>query len=488
MQTRDTLIHLKPNQKAPEAYLQAAIAFGATICGAVVIEDGKLTVNKIDTPTTKNLQDLQEIFPDRDIIVGLSSLPAPVDAKSRQPFVLQYTDDGDPAIVAFIEGDYTTHTVKDGLGSDAYYACTEHVEPLVELFWSTTNGDVDKVFNLLNSKTSNTALHGLSGDRGNMLIVFNNGKIIDIMKNDQDAEFPWGDVSRHHDYGMAETTAAVVEEPVVPAVETSQQKMARIMGGSLGDTAVTLSPPSNREVAVSPEAKKAELRQEVLKAAAKEANSSTAAAPGDGGILVDISGYSNGQKKKFFDKYNKGIYPDDFKNMKTFPVPVSEASTEMLNQAKKVPFQKNTTPAVVTSDKTAPASGSKGSVPTISSTLIVPVIPVDQIKAFRDTFLNSAEVRRIMTETGGNVPDAEAIQKMEEAFPKWAKQTDFPLVRAALFSHSAFTAVVRDYPQLAACLLGELSRSYLRNFKAPAVVIAAQDNAPKVVAGGSRRR
>lgn len=482
MQTRDTLIHFKPNQKAPEDYLTAAINFGATVCGAVVIEDGKLTVNKIDKPTVKNLQDLQEIFPDRDIIISLSNLPAPVDVKSRQPFVLQYTDDGEPAIVAFIEGDYSAHTVKDGLGSDAYYACTEHIEPLVELFWSTTGGDVDKVFNLLNSTTSNKALHGYSGDRGNMMLVFNNGKVIDIMKNDQDAEFDWGDVSRHHDYGMAATIAEPeVKATVLAPVETSAQKMARIMGGSVGDTAVT----------VSPEAKKAELRQEVLKAAAQEAKSTTAPVTnGNDKILVDISGYSNGQKKKFFDKYNKGIYPDGFKDMKTFFVPVSEASTEMMAQAKRTePSKKDTEPKIIPSSQALTSTGSKGSVPTVASTLIVPVIPVDQIKAFKEKFLQSADVRKIMQETGGNVPDAAAIQKMEEAFPRWAKQTDFPLVRAALFSHSAFVALVRDYPQLAACLLGELSHSYLRNFKpAAATTTAVQDNTKQVATTGGRRR
>jgi hypothetical protein len=124
----------------------------------------------------------------------------------------------------------------------------------------------------------------------------------------------------------------------------------------------------------------------------------------------------------------------------------------------------------------------------VASTLIVPIIPIDQIKAFRDTFLNSAEVRKIMLETGGNVPDAATIQKMEESFPKWAKQTDFPLVRAALFSHSAFVALVRDYPMLAACLLGELSHSYLRNFKTPVVVPVVQDNQRAVGNGQSSRR
>lgn len=487
MKRQYTLITVNPQQNVPVGYWEAALRGGANVYGAAIVEEGNIFLNRSDAPTVQSLKDLRDMFFDQPLHMYLGNEPEPIDEQSRQPFVLLSNDAGEPLIVAFVEGDYDKHMLKDGVGSPEFYMVQDVLNDLVSGYAEATDGDVNKIMKMLANKSSSSVINGACGDRGAVVIVANNGEFHCIQKNDVDNEYVWGDVSRHHGFEVADYPAKeepVVEEKVEPKKMTAKEKMELAMGSSSSKVVKLGSDEATKALAQQ----KTKLTNEILAQAKKEqpviANTEAIHKPGatstaiipPNTVRLEVprgKGVSNGTTKDFIKKYMDGIVPSNWAQILYIDVPLHKAPASMLPDIKP----KDVTPKEVTSDKVIQAEGHKGSVPQTPPTMIVPVIPLTQIKAFNDTFLNSAMMKELLAKNGNKVPTEAELQEMEKAFPSWEEQTKLPIIKTSNWSHAAFSVLVRNYPDLAATLLGVYHAGYFKNFKAPVVQqVTQQDN------------
>lgn len=494
------LVH--PNHDVPQAYWEGVInAIKPNVYGFAVAEKGEITYHTADDPTVESLQAAREIFRDCMAIYYVGNAPTPIDIKSRQPFVIQQTEDGKPAIVAFIEGDYSPQGMENGVASNEFYMAENVLVELATQFWEAAGGDMTKMMKFMGNKISTASIHNASLDRGNVVLLANNGLTHQFQKNDQDMEYDWGAVTKHFDYGVSDYPVKEEAAPVVepPKELTRAEKLAAAMGTKASATAKQqVVKAGSDEAAKELAAKKQKLTDEILARAAEEkkaepvkptpvivdmrpkvpAKTATAAAP-EQTVRLTVprgNGVSNTATKDFLRKY-LGDCPLNWNEMVYIDVPMSKAPVMPVHSPAPV-FAKRTEPEHVTTDKVIQAEGHKGSVPPVPANVIVPIIPLAQIKAFNDTFVKSAMMKEIMGPAGEVVPTEADLQAMEKKFPSWEQQTKFPLVRTAHFTHTADLALVRDYPQLAATLLGAYRMGFFKNWK-PAV--AVQDNGKKTV-------
>lgn len=498
MQRLSTIVQINPNQEIDDRYFESLLKAGTTIWGMALVSGGKITINRSNDPTLQKIKDVHDVFKDKDLTLHFSNDTPPVDPKSRQPFVLATDADGKPAIVAFVEGDYKAHALKDGIGSDEYYMVQEVLQPLVTQFWDLTSSNVEGTMKLMSNTMQEKIVRGAAGERGTVVLMASTGQIHTITDNDQDATFPWGDVSRHHDFGH-EQEVIQQPEPEVKKEMTPSELMALAMGGSAEEAPVTgaKSPAvyaGSAETAARIEEKK-RTTAEILAVAAKEAKGTTADTSKPTHIRIPVPTESNSKRKDFFDKVLRIPRPAGWETMSHIDVPYSQCPPKFLPKAVDLPETlpaKDTTTQHVTNAQTA--TKPNGSVPAVPAAVIVPIIPIAQIKAFKDTFLNSVEMRAVIQSLGGKVPGEKELQEMEAKFPSWAKQTATPLLHMASVSHAGYVALCKEYPNLAASLLGEFGLNYLRNYKEPAAAIGsgsvplAQDNQRAIGGGSSKRR
>lgn len=472
MHTTETIVLVNPNATIPEDFLAALLVEKPNVWGVAIVSNGKVIVRHSNDPTVQKIQDLHKTFAAKNLVLHVGTLPTPIDDKSRQPFILENTAEGLPAIVAFVEGDYKMHTVKDGIGSDSYYMTQEVLSPLVNQFWQATGNNIEGTMTFMKNKMQQKTLIGAAGDRGTVTLVAANSDIHSISFNDQDAVFDWGETSRHHHYGQPQAEYPVKEEVVEkPAAKemTEEELLELAMGG--GTLSSPITPPSTTASNVPA----SQLSTTALK--------STTASNIPTFTRINIKGWSNSQKKDLCDRC-KIPRPANLPNLMYIDVPTNQVPVKDLAKAVKVEEP-------IKSDAPAPT----GSVPAIPahvdtpSTLMAPVVPLTQITAFQKVFLSSPEIVELMKLHAGKVPTEKELQDFEAAYPSWSKQTNVPIENTAFYSYTAFLLLCKEYPNLAAALLGTFRNGYFKNFKiqAPAVQFA-QDNQRAIGNGSSKRR
>lgn len=119
--------------------------------------------------------------------------------EDRQPFKTLTDETGKPICVAFIEGDFQGFEPTESSHSVSSVCHSEYLCPKVMDIFTTCGEDIDKTIEKLNSalvrrEIMNTCFSAADA-RGEIVLLFANGKKINFFKGDKHKKFDWGETS-----------------------------------------------------------------------------------------------------------------------------------------------------------------------------------------------------------------------------------------------------------------------------------------------------
>lgn len=221
------IIVTEPGFVPPEGYLRQALGNNPSCAGVTVFSDGKLHVSRVKPANPETLNKIFNAFKDRRVCIHMGNYPSGFQADDIQPFVLVEDADKKPQIVAMLDGDFISPNDKSTHSSE-FFAAINHLRPLFQQLWRLTKGDVASILEEVRGDATRNAILNTFFNRGSVTLIFGNGEVYTIAKNDMQHQFPWGWVSNKYMYSedkkpvsdnpleaLLGSDAVVQEEPTI---------------------------------------------------------------------------------------------------------------------------------------------------------------------------------------------------------------------------------------------------------------------------------
>lgn len=205
-----------PEQTIPKAYVDKILPTYKTCIGyAVPTEKGTIEVFQ-SNGTVEDYSGVAEVMKDNPRITtfyfGLND--ADFHEDDLQPFIILKNDEGQPIMVAFLEGDFSNFHQAESARSDEFFAVDEHLRDKITELYHENGKDMDKLIEKLDGASFRRDLQQVIVSRGHIVLMTGSGKTIVFNKNNkQGMEFPWGEVSNCLDYTEEKVPEAGVDKP-----------------------------------------------------------------------------------------------------------------------------------------------------------------------------------------------------------------------------------------------------------------------------------
>lgn len=223
-------------QIIPVEWLNKAIQAYPSAIGVASENEGVIQVLRSNDPaqiTVETITGMQEAFKENILTLHLTKTAGQIESEDMQPYVLLENEDKTPALVAFLDGDYTKFRVNNSKFSDAYHCVTDYLAPKILQIAEMCEGDLEKVLAALEKPFNRKDFEAMwSGNKGTLTLVSDLGIApVSFAVNDLKREFAYGWVSD-----------ALLETPLPTSVVTKGKNLASSLAakvvGQLGPAPV----------------------------------------------------------------------------------------------------------------------------------------------------------------------------------------------------------------------------------------------------------
>lgn len=198
------IIVTNPGHVPAEGYIEQALANNPTCAGFVGYDEvtKKLVIERQDRPNLKNLMDVFTACKDSRINVWLGKAPTGYLADDIQPFVLvEDTDEKKtPLVACMLDGDWVTTAPAGSNHSDEFFTALQQLRPTFSQLHRLTKGDVKAMMEEIKGEATTNNLLNTFINRGAIHLMFNDGQVVTVTKNELEKEFDWGYTSNHYMY------------------------------------------------------------------------------------------------------------------------------------------------------------------------------------------------------------------------------------------------------------------------------------------------
>lgn len=200
--TTGLIIDITEDHVPPKQFMELVWSKFTTYIGSVVHIAGdkpELVLSGSDElpPIDDFLSDLEKNKADKTVLHFTQSKTKLTD-ESEQPFVILRNDDGDPILVAMLEGEYFSPTGSDPAHTDEYHVVNGVLIPrMLKMFTKMYGSDIEKFDEELGDDETIGSINSLCGTRGIVVLQSITGTTGRYEKGNDDlrGEFPWGFVS-----------------------------------------------------------------------------------------------------------------------------------------------------------------------------------------------------------------------------------------------------------------------------------------------------
>jgi hypothetical protein len=179
-----------------DAFLHAVGTEHDEYFGFCCVNEGELSLDHRDL---EDLPDIKKFMKDnRDACYLGFGKDAGTD-NSKQPFSTVQNEGGAPIIAIFIEGDLQGFGKPETSDSIEFAAHQAYLAPKILDIYQDAGEDLDKTYEKLNKAITRdemiTRCFPTPDSRGEILIMFANGKTINIVRGEKHKKFEWGETS-----------------------------------------------------------------------------------------------------------------------------------------------------------------------------------------------------------------------------------------------------------------------------------------------------
>lgn len=116
------------------------------------------------------------------------------DDSQKQPYNLLTNNEGNPDLVAFVEGDYPDYHEADG-SFDTTNFIKNYLQPKIDELYEMVDQDLDRLLAALQKPMTAADINSKHSGRGVVTFMASNGVSFSIEQNDKRKDFEWGSVS-----------------------------------------------------------------------------------------------------------------------------------------------------------------------------------------------------------------------------------------------------------------------------------------------------
>ena len=249
-----SIVQRNEGKTIPDEFLNIAVKTNDQYIGYAILEDNELSIGQ-----TKELEDVKESLLKPDYFV-ISFAKGANTEESKQPFNTLQNEGGNCICASFIEGDCQGFGSPESSHSIQWAVHQEYLMPkIIDIFTDCEENVANTVEKLNRAITkheiANNCFPGVSA-RGEILIIFGNKQIINIVKGNKHKEYEWGVVSQSFAYEEKKTSepiktglgskGAIVPKPPTTAIAAAMTKAVDKVDASKTNLSHLIIPPIHR--------------------------------------------------------------------------------------------------------------------------------------------------------------------------------------------------------------------------------------------------
>lgn len=179
---RNIFLYSPAGQTIPQAVIDAVTKEYNSCVGGATVNDGVVEDYAVtDGVDLENFKTTVEQMKDDAVLFALGKYEKGFSQEDAQPFTLIKNKEGNPILVAFLDGDFSNHVKSPQNHSDAYVCCQSFLLPLVNELYSDVGEDPDKLLGELKTKMFEKTMRGLGiGDKNVILLLHGSGELLDF--------------------------------------------------------------------------------------------------------------------------------------------------------------------------------------------------------------------------------------------------------------------------------------------------------------------
>lgn len=476
MKLTDVLFTKKAGQIIPAAFTQELIKHNKTAFGGALL-DPKEGVLEIMTQNSglqiEQMEAFMKDYKDLDMVFWAGQSEGAFNENNIAPFSAIEDNEGKPAIVAFLSGDFSKWAEEKSAHSAAYLAFEKRLKPKLKKLWDScikTDGDnaAAKFVEELKDPVFRDDISELWQSHGTVSIACFTGDVVTFMDEDNYKEFDWGASSNHYGYGEA-----------APKQETKKEETpAKGAFGFRRKPAAEAAPAATPAQPEKPADKPAE--QPSTPTATPEAKPTEPKAGEGEGKWVQCPPNINGKQeiKRWYER-ETGTCPNGYKNKPRVWVPLDPgaaavvapaASAPAAGKNDRAPGQEKVIASVEPVKPKAVASGEDA----------LPVLTSKQ-KTELAAFLEKAKMPKSFVDNNQEIPSQETLDTIEKTLPTFAEQSGGHIKSIRdTFGWSWANLVNMGYqsPEALATLLCDYRMAMFNNMKQNGTIPKKSETAP----------
>lgn len=375
-----------------------------------------------------NFNSFQEEFKDEAVLFFLGEMKDGYFQEDVQPFVI-IEDDGKGQVVAFIEGDYSNMVNTGSNRTPEYHMKDKVLVPALEKYLENSKEpSLDGLMQYAGSPEVRKTILEASAGRCVVKLLAATGEITTFTRGAEAGRFDWGEISN----------------PPVKAEEPKKRSFADMFKKKSEAKAENKKPVEEQKTVI----------HKVEEPKKTEAAVIDSAAPAGKVWARPKAGTPDKAMKKWNEKFVGGLHKGwkdrpwvaidpkqadantEFKDQMVAALAKAEAEK---NSKSSVPFVKNL---------------DNKHIPSVASD--VPIIPPTQLEAFKKTFLEHADIKKLMEGVQG-IPTPEQLKAFEKKYPSFFEKTGVHIQQTLGWPHHKRADLCVNYPHLAAVLLSGVS-------------------------------
>jgi hypothetical protein len=223
------------DQIVPKPYIEKVLEHNPTAYGMALVEKGAILDDIVSKDVSADvIMQLQEGFKKEVAVFHFGNYPAGYMVGDLQPFEVLKDDNKQPALVAFVEGNFSSQGKEKSSHTNEFFAVYDGLTPKLQMLYNLADHNIGKLMGVLaTTPTFKKDLSSLWVDRGTILLLACTGQIYSYSINPLEKKFDWGWTSNHYDFG--------VEKEMSPA-DLIRAKQAAKIAGVITETKPTVGP------------------------------------------------------------------------------------------------------------------------------------------------------------------------------------------------------------------------------------------------------
>lgn len=426
---------------------KAVLAFPSAI-GLAAETEGVIQVLRTNDPaqiTVDTINNMQETFKDDIVTLYLNKTAGAIKPEDMQPYVLLENEDKTPALVAFLDGDFSLYRVANSPFSDEYHCVTTHLTPKILQLAQLCEGDLEKLLKNLDTDFMRKEFAGMWKDKGTITLLSDLGVApMSFAVNPLKREYVYGWVSNALLDDAKDTTLPL-------GVVARGKTLAASLVGKLGAAPTKEPAPVEKPVTATAAAPSqmwhppSNLHGKPLKAEYRR-------------VMRILTGVNE--------------LPEGWNERVGIPIPPGK-SVDGGGPIKSL----SDLPAVAGNTTLAPAATTKDQVQTDGDAVLSPQV----IEALEDEFATKFDYTKSVKDmSNANIPDPNVMPAMENKEPPAWKQIGLDMESLFRLKKTDWLYLAQKYPGFSALVNLNLMGIYLNSLAKEPAKPAAQ---PETVKG-----